>query len=245
MHTAHGTRHTVGRHIRTVCGVPLHPLVYNNATARANSRAQAPSLRCLRHRMSSLGPCADLHRTTTKESLPATGDPSRIKYAPVISLCSCQDITAGDRQRTRVSATSVLYRRFCFLSDNFPREISIYTPNHVLAYAVTVKMVVLAVGKSRIDEKIIKSDRRMLGAIGKTILLYHTGCRNIGCWKNRLRTASWVSRCRGVPVGLKVHADRDKSFHRWISKNRDTGIPGPTSSLAAGTPWPYREPFVR
>lgn len=85
-------------------------------------------------------------------------------------------------------------------------------------------MVVLALGKSRIDEKMIKLDRRMLEAIGETILLYHTGCRNIGCWRNRLRSASWVSRCRGVPVGLKVHADRDKSFHRWISKNRDTGF---------------------
>lgn len=31
-------------------------------------------------------------------------------------------------------------------------------------------MVVLALGKSRIDEKIIKLDRRMLEAIGETIL---------------------------------------------------------------------------
>ena len=35
--------------------------------------------------------------------------------------------------------------------------------------------------------------------------------------------AFWLSRWRGVLVGLKVHADRDKSFHRWISKDRDTG----------------------
>lgn len=31
--------------------------------------------------------------------------------------------------------------------------------------------------------------------------------------------------------GLKVHADRDKSFHRWISKDR--GIPDPVCSLQA------------
>ena len=42
--------------------------------------------------------------------------------------------------------------------------------------------------------------------------------------------AFWLSRWRGVLVGLKVHADRDKSFHRWISKDRDTGSnPGPRS----------------
>lgn len=77
--------HTVGRHIRTVCGV-RSPLVYNNAAGSEPGPPLAPCVTGCHHWNPALIYIA-LGPRQESSSLPATADPSRIKYAPVISLC--------------------------------------------------------------------------------------------------------------------------------------------------------------
>lgn len=90
--------HTVGRHIRTVCGV-RSPLVYNNAAGSE----PGPPPRSLRHRMSSLGPGADLHRARPPPGILLLASDRRSFAHKICSrhivMPRCDDITAGDRQR--------------------------------------------------------------------------------------------------------------------------------------------------